>query len=335
MTDNSRQALVGAIGGTYISLAIADIDELTVSNFALLNTADFEQPMQAVERYLASIPRCPNKVGLAVAGTVVGDKAEFTYRDWTISKNDVRAATGADHVAFINDFEALALSLPHLTDYDVQEIHPGKPVVHGTRAVIGAGTGLGVAALIHSSDGWVALSGEGGYAAFPAQPAGEFDVRQALAPSPYVSADDVFSGRGLVAIYTSLANSRNVKPQLAGARTIAAAGLAHEDPIAVEALDLMATWLGRFAGDIALIYGARGGVYLAGGLAANIVPVLSTDRFRDAFENKGKRSDYLGNIAVKVIKTGADAGLRGATLALARSLPSSHPPFRRVAASPS
>jgi glucokinase len=330
MTDNSRQALVGAIGGTYISLAIADIDELTVSNFALLNTADFEQPMQAVERYLASVPRCPNKVGLSVAGSVADDKVAFAHRDWTLSKNDVRAATGADHVAFINDFEALALSLPHLTDYDVLQINPGQSVPHGTKVVIGAGTGLGVAGLVHTGQDWMPISGEGGHAAFPAQPAGEFDVRQALATSGHVSADDVLSGRGLVAVYAGLARSRNAEPRLSGARGIAAAGLAHEDPIAAEALELMATWLGRFAGDIALIYGARGGVYLAGGLAANIVPALSTGRFREAFENKDKRSDYLGKIAVKVVKTGADAGLKGAALALARSLPALHTPLRRM-----
>lgn len=335
MIDHSRQALVGAMGGTYISLATADIDELTVSNFALLNTADFERPMQALERYLTSIPRCPNKVGLALAGTVAGDKATFTHRDWTLSKNDVLAATGADHVAFINDLEALALSLPHLTDHDVQEVHPGEAVLHGTKVVIGAGTGLGIAGLVHTGETWIALGGEGGFAAFPAQPAGEFDIRQAFEPRAYISADDVFSGRGLVALYTALARSRNATPAPAGARIIAAAGLTHEDPIAAEALDLIATWLGRFAGDVALIYGARGGIYLAGGLAANIVPALTTGRFREGFESKGKRSDYVGRIAVKVVKTGADAGLKGAALALARSLPPPHSPLRRMASSPS
>lgn len=334
MIDHSRQALVGAIGGTYISLATADIDELTVSNFALLNTADFDRPMQAVERYLTSIPHCPNKVGIAMAGTVAGDKATFTHRDWTLSKSDVRTATGADHVAFINDLEALALSLPHLTDYDVQEIHPGQAVPHGTKAVIGTGTGVGIAALLPAGDDWIALGGEGGYAGFPTQPAGEFDIRQAFEPGVHVAADDVFSGRGFVTLYNALARSRNATPASTGARGIAAAGLTREDPVAVEALDLIATWLGRFAGDIALIYGARGGVYLAGGLASNIVPALSTGRFREAFRSKGKRSDYVGRVSVKVVKTGADAGLKGAALALARSLPSPHVPLHRLASSP-
>lgn len=335
MSDHSRQALVGAIGGTYISLAIADIDELTISNFALLNSADFERPMQAVERYLASVPRCPNKVGLALAATVAGDKAAFVHHPWTLSRSDVRAATGADHVIFINDFEALALTLPRLTSYDMQEIHAGETVLHGTKVVIGAGTGLGMAALVHTGEDWFTVSGEGGYAAFPAQPVGEYDVRQAFPPGTHVAADDVFSGRGLAVLYAALAKSRSSTATLAGARSIAAAGLTREDPVAVEALDLMATWLGRFAGDIALIYGARGGVYLAGGLAANIVPVLSTNRFSDAFEAKGKRSAYLDAIPVRVVKTGADAGLRGAALALARALPATAAPFRRMASSPS
>lgn len=333
MSDYSRQALVGAIGGTYISLAIADIDELTISNFALLNSADFEQPMHAVERYLASVPRCPNKVGLALAAAVTEDRAAFVHHPWILTRNDVRAATGADHVTFINDFEALALTLPHLTSYDLQEIRGGQTVLHGTKVVIGAGTGLGIAALVHTGRDWLPISGEGGYAAFPAQPPGEYDIRQAFPPGAHISADDVFSGRGLVALYSALAKSRSITTTVVGARNIAAAGLAHEDPVAVEALDLMATWLGRFAGDIALIYGARGGLYLAGGLAANIVPVLSPDRFGDAFEAKGKGGAYLDAVPVRVVKTGADAGLRGAALALARALPPTVAPYRRMASS--
>lgn len=320
MSDYSRQALVGAIGGTYISLAIADIDELTVSHFALLNSADFEQPMQAVERYLASVPRCPNKVGLALAAKIAGNEAAFIHRPWTLTKNDVRTVTGAADVAFINDVEALALMLPHLTNDDLHTVHSAETAPHGTKVVIGAGTSLGVAGLVHTGETWLPIVGEGGYAAFPVQPHGEFDIRQAFPAGSHIAADDVFSGRGLVALYSALARTRNATATATGARSIAAAGLAGKDPIAVETLDLMATWLGRFAGEIALIYGARGGVYLAGGLAANIVPVLSTSRFSDAFRAKGKRSAYLDAIPVKVIKTGADAGLRGAALALAHTL---------------
>lgn len=333
MTEHSRQALVVAIGGTYITLAVADIDELSVSNFALLNSADFDDPMQAVERYLKSIPRCPNKVGVAVTGTVDGDQAQLTHRSWTITKNDVRAATGADHVTLINDLEALALSLPHLTAYDLNELVRGEPVLHATKLAVGSGTGLGVAGLVHTGEKWIPVRGEGGQVAFSWAAGDEFDVRQAFPPGTFVAADDVFSGRGLITLYGALARSKGGEPQTLGARKIADLGLTHEDPIAVEALDLIATWLGRFAGDMALTFGARGGVYLGGGFASNIVPALSTGRFRDAFEAKGKFSAYVQKISVNVIKTGADAGLRGAAVALARNLPVRPTTQRRVLSS--
>lgn len=330
MAEHSRQALVGAIGGTYISLAVADIDELTVSNFALLNTADFEQPMQAVERYLASIPRCPNKVGLALAATVSGDRAKFAHRDWVLTRNDVRAATGADHVSMINDFDALALSLPSLSKYDLHELNAGQAVPYATKAVIGAGTGLGIAGLVHVGGVWTVVGGEGGYMSFPAPTDGEFDIRRVFPAGSFVSYDDVFSGRGLIALYNGLRAEAKEPAKQLGARAIAAVGLAREDPIAVRSLELMATWLGRFAGDIALLYGARGGLYLAGGLVANTIPALETGHFRQAFENKGGHSAYLAEIPVRVIKTAADAGLRGAAIALANSLPATATGTKRV-----
>jgi glucokinase len=333
MIDHSRQALVGAIGGTYISLAVADVDELTVSHFALLNSADFDDPMQAIERYLKSIPRCPDKVGLALAGEVTGDQAQLTHRPWTITKNGVRAVTGADHVALINDFEALALSLPLLTDYDLNPVIRGEPVPYATKLVIFAGTGLGVAGLVHADDKWFPVRGEGGQVTFPAPLGDEFDVRQAFPSGAFVAAEDVFSGRGLVTLYNALAARKTSQNHTLSARRIAELGLSREDSIAAESLDLITTWLGRFAGDMALVYGARGGVNLAGGLAANIVPALTTGRFREAFESKGKLGAYLGKIPVNVIKTGADAGLRGATVALARSLPVRPSKLRRASSS--
>lgn len=320
MIEHSRQALVGAFGATYISLAIADIDELSVSNFALLNAADFDTPMQAVERYLASIPRCPNKVSFALAGTVEGDSATFTHRSWTLSRNDVRAATGADHVCLINDIEATALVLPNLSAYELHELHPGATVPFGNKAVMMTGAAVGIAGLVHAAKDWVPVNGEGGYMRFAlsAEEAAEFGG--AFPAVGYTGCEDIFTGKGLVALYAALASKTNAPGKLATARQIAAAGLSGEDPVAVRCLQLMATWLGQVAGDIALLYGARGGVYLGGGLVANIIPALGTGHFREAFENRGKRSDYIARVPVRVIKTAADAGMRGAAIALARTL---------------
>ena len=321
MIEHSRQALVGAFGGTYISLAIADIDELSVSNFALLDAPDFDAPMQAVERYLASIPRCPNKVSFAIAGSVDGDSVTFTHRNWTLNRNDVRAATRADHVCLINDIEATALVLPNLSAYDLHELHPGAAVPYGNKAVLMAGAAAGIAGLVHTGKDWVPVAGEGGYMRFnlSADEAAEFG--KSFETGGYTSCGDVFTGKGLVALYGAIAAKTKAPGTLATARQIAAAGLSGEDPVAVRSLQTMATWLGQVAGDIALLYGARGGLYLGGGLVANIVPALGTGHFREAFENRGKRSEYIARIPVKVIKTAADAGLRGAAIALARTLP--------------
>ncbi|MBL8592145.1 MAG: glucokinase [Devosia sp.] len=322
MVEHSRQALVGAFGARYVSLAIADIDELSVSNFALLSTADFEQPMQAVERYLASIPRCPNKVSLALAGTVEGDAATFSYRNWKLSRNDVRAATRADHVCLINDIEASALVLPSLSAYDLQDLHAGTSVPYGNKAVLMAGAAVGIAGLVRADTEWAPVVGEGGFARFIPTRDDLAELGADFLAEPYTACDDVFTGAGLSALYGALVAKANVPGRSSGARQIAASGLSGEDPVAARALQIMATWLGRVAGDIALLYGARGGLYMGGGLVANIIPALQTGHFREAFESRGQRSAYIAKIPVKVIKTAADAGLRGAAIAMARSLPS-------------
>ena len=95
MVEHSRQALVGAIGGTYISLATVDIDELSIGNFALLNSANFKSPMEAIARYLKTIPSVPNKVGLSIAGTVEGERATMHNLPWSFDWNDIRAVTAA------------------------------------------------------------------------------------------------------------------------------------------------------------------------------------------------------------------------------------------------
>ena len=270
MDFHSRQALVGDIGGTFISLAIVDIDELTVSHFALLSTADFTNPMHAITRYLQSIPKCPDKVALAVAGTVTGDAAQMTRRPWTITRNEVRAATGAKTVTLVSDIDALALSLPHLTDFDLIEIGKCGPVRYGPKVVIASGTGLAVGGLIWTGDKWMPTSGEGGSVAFQAPKEGEFDIRKHFGDGDSVAAERVFSGEGLVALYRGIAASKGTEPATLSAPQITRTGLSGEDPVAAEAVDLMAIWFARFAADVALLTGARGGVYLAGALAANI-----------------------------------------------------------------
>jgi glucokinase len=136
----------------------------------------------------------------------------------------------------------------------------------------------------------------------------------------FLSAETVFSGAGLVSLYVGLAHAHQGRATPLTAPQITQAAIKGDDRNAVEAVRLMGLWFARFAGDVALLFGARGGVYLAGGLSANIIPRMGQAAFLTAFADKGRARGYLESIPVNVIKTGADAGLRGAAVALAREL---------------
>ena len=265
MNNHSRSALVGAFGGTYVSLAVADIDELTITNFALLNSADFATPMQAIERYLKSLPSIPAKVALAVAGSVRGDHVAMDHLSWRFGRNDIRAATGADHVHFVNEFDALAYALPNLSRYELIDIVDGDPVLRGTRLAVAAGTGFGAAALVWHGDTRIAVSGPSRFSYFAPPPVFGLDLRAVYAGGGAISAEQVFSGRGLMALYRALSKRDDSEPALGNAPEVTRAALANEDPAAVEALQLTANWLGGHIGDLALTFGARGGSIWAAG----------------------------------------------------------------------
>lgn len=329
MTDNSRQALVGAIGGTYISLATMDIDELTISNFALLNSRSFKSPMEAIERYLKSIPRCPRMVSLSVAGRVVEDTATAAHLPWApFDWNDIRAVTDADKVCLINEFDALALAMPHMTKYELMPLGDGIIAPGGNKAVVASGTGLGTAGLFLVDGKWRARSGASTLATLPIGVSEEFAFGDLADPGGFVSAGRVLCGAGLVAVYSKLGGTAaNPTPE-----KVTVTGLDGTDPVATRALDLIAGWLGRFAGDVAVHYGATGGLYLAGGLPTGIVGALRKGGFREAFEGEGERAAYLKDVSVFALKTAADPGLRGAAVALAESLPKANRSYHRARA---
>jgi glucokinase len=321
MINHSRVALVGAFGGTFVSLAVIDIDELTVSHFALLNSADFESPMQAIERYLPSLPSVPNKVALSVAGSVSGDRVTMDHLPWRFTAKEIRAAAAADHVCLINEFDALALALPNMSRFEVHELASGERVLRGTRLVVAAGTGFGAAALTWNGEARIPVSGPIRHTRFTPPPVPGVDLRQILSAGNDTTAEDVFSGRGLLALYRALSERDGSAPTLGSAPDVTKAALANEDAAALQAVQLSVAWLGTLVGDLALTFGARGGIYLGGGMLTSFVPFLKAPEFRDAFLGMGARNAYLAPIGMSVLKTGADAGLRGAAIALAQSLP--------------
>lgn len=321
MKTNSRQALVADVGGTHARFAIIDIDELAIAHFVSFRCEMFGSIQAAIRAYMNSIPHRPSMAGIAIAGPTAGETLHLTNRGWSFTREELRKATGADHICVVNDFAALAHSLPYLTAHDLHKIGGGESVEDAAKVVLGPGTGLGVAGLVNAPAGWIAVPSEGGHISFAVEDENELAIVDHIREfKGHVSAERLISGPGLVRLYAALARMKGQRPRARAAVDIVGAALAREDALAEEALGYFVTWLGRFAGDVALLYGARGGVYLAGGIAPRILDFLATDEFRAAFESKGRLTSFLEPIPVHVI-TAADAGLRGAAVALSATVP--------------
>lgn len=323
-TIKSRTALVADIGGTNARFAIADIDELTIEHFAAFRCDLFPSLQAAIKAYLDCIPHRPSLAGFAIAGPVSDETIRMTNLPWSFSRKDLCLATGAKYVHAVNDFEALALVLPFLGPHDLLKIGGDDPVDHAPKVVLGPGTGLGVAGLVFSPSGWIAVPSEGGHISFAAEDADELSLIKLIAKDEtHISAERLISGPGLVRIYTALAETRGAAAELASAPEIVEQALHGEDRLALESLGYLEKWLGRFAGDMALAYSARGGVYLGGGIPARVFDPSEATAFRLAFfhreyQSKGRLSSFLAPIPIYVIKA-LDAGLRGAAVALSRT----------------
>jgi glucokinase len=283
----------------------------------------FDSLEAAIKAYMESVPYRPSMAGLAIGGPVAGDRFQLTNRPWSFTRDDLMAASGAKHVHVVNDFEALALSLPYLTAHDLAKIGGGEPTAGGVRAIAGPGTGLGVAALVSSPSGGIGIGSEGGHVSFPLETGEEAAIVDLFRDGEsHVSAERLISGPGLARLYGALAQLNKRDSETLTAPEIVKRGLAKDDPLAADALALFVKWLGRFAGDVALMYGATGGMYLAGGIPPSILDLLASDAFRGPFLAKGRLADYLERIPVHVIKS-QEAGLKGAAIALSAALPAS------------
>ena len=321
MSANSRQALVGDIGGTHARFAITDIDELTIEHFVKFRCEMFESLEAAIEAYMESIPYRPSMAGMAIGGPVAGDRFHLTNRSWSFTREDLKSASGAGHVHVVNDFEALALSLPYLTAHDLEKIGGGEPAAGGVRAIVGPGTGLGVAALVSSPSGGIGIASEGGHVSFPVETGDEAAIVNLFrGGESHLSAEKLISGPGLTRLYGALAELNKRDVEALTAPEIVKRGLAKDDPLAADAVEMFVKWLGRFSGDVALMYGATGGIYLAGGIPPSILDLLASDAFRAPFLAKGRLAGYLDKIPVHVVKS-QEAGLKGAAIALSAALP--------------
>jgi glucokinase len=312
-----HRTLVADIGGTNARLAIADLATLQLFNRASFHCAEFPSLQAVVAAYLADLAEPPTAAALAVAAPILGERIQFTNSSWSFDLEDLRAALRVEKLLVLNDFEALAHVLPHLEPSDLHQIGGDRPVSHASKVVLGPGTGLGLASLVWTSTGWLAMASEGGHVSFAVEDAQEFAMLERLVMGrERLSVERVLSGPGLGDVYRVLAELRGRPVEPLQAPDVVKRAMAGGDPIAQETLERFAIWLGRFAGDAALFLAARGGVYLGGGIAPRIVNLLCAGPFRQAFEAKGRMESYVVPIPVYVILSG-DAGLKGAAAALA------------------
>jgi len=310
-------ALVADIGGTNARFAIVDLEGLKVPSFETYPCADFHSLQEAAAAFIKQSGAKPTAAVFGVAGPVSEKSATITNLNWTMTREEMRAATGAEKVLLVNDFEAFALSVPTLGSADLRQIGGGAPVERATKAVVGPGTGLGVGGLVWSASRWMPIPGEGGHTSFAAENADEIDLIHSMYPElDHISNERLVSGPGIAALYAAFAARRGIKlAARVGANETTRRALANEDPVATEALDFFMLALGRVAGDAGLMLGARGGVYLGGGIPPKIADRLAAGNFRAAFEAKGRLTHFMKPIPVYVILA-RDAGLRGAAVAL-------------------
>lgn len=293
-------ALVGDIGGTNSRFGLVEPGSTQVQAVAVQKNDDFASLEDSIAAYLSAKGLgALTAAAIAVAGPVDGGTVALTNRGWRFTRESLRAAARARQFRLLNDFEALALSLPHLEGGDLVQIGGEAPAKPAVKIVLGPGTGLGMATLAPlPQGGWMALPGEVGHITLPVVTREEFDWRERMSkPGVPFESEDAITGGGLLRMYRAVAEA----PALATPEEVLQAALAGSDAAAVKTLHQFIAWLARIAGDAAMTMQARGGVYLAGGIAPSIVEKLKSGDFRTIFQEKGRLAHVMRPIPVYVI----------------------------------
>jgi len=318
--------LVADIGGSNARFAWVDGPGKSVEHVRKLPVAQYESLRAAAEAYLKElaglgIQARPRRASLALATAIKSDRIELTNSHWTFSRSQLQADLGLDELRLLNDFEALALSLPGLRPDQVAAVPgPALTTPRGTLAVIGPGTGLGVGGVIETSGGWIALPGEGGHMTLA--PTNDYEselLAVARREFPHVSAERFLSGIGLPTLHASVATVAGQAPaQRLTAEQIVERALGG-DEICARTMTQFSAFLGSFAGSVALALGARGGVYIGGGIVPRLGDRFFESPFRERFEAKGRFASYLAAVPCVLI-TDTLTALAGAAFALEQSV---------------
>jgi len=310
--------LLADIGGTNIRFALLADALAEPEREVSLRCADFDGLEQAARHYLSQVgdPQV-SEAAIDVATAVTGDLIKLTNSPWAFSIEQTKRQLGLNRLLVLNDFTALALSLPVLAADEVRQVGRGASIPDAPIALIGAGTGLGVSGLLRCEGRWIPIQGEGGHAAFSPVDEREDAVLRVLRDRfGHVSTERLASGPGLVNIYRALCVLDRDVPRELGPENVADLGMHGGEPRCQEALTMFCAVLGMAAGNLVVTLGARGGLFIGGGVVPKLGDWFDRSPFRARFEHKGRFSSYVAAVPTFVILA-ENPALRGLAAALA------------------
>lgn len=312
--------LLADVGGTNARFAWQASAGAPIADVRVLPCAEHPTLQAAMHAYLDGLNQGrPQAAAIAIANPITGDEVRMTNHHWVFSQSAVKAEFGLQTLQLLNDFTALALALPVLPADELRQVGGAAAVPDAPIALLGAGTGLGVSGLLPDRrGGWLPINGEGGHVTLPAVSARERLVMDGLIQRyGRASAERLLCGQGLVDACAILCAADGVPERALGnAAEVTEAALAGRLPQAVEALNHFCALLGSVAGNLALTLGARGGVFIGGGIVPRLGDGFDRSPFRQRFEAKGRFSAYLQAIPVWVITSRQSPALMGAARAL-------------------
>lgn len=298
--------IVADIGGTNARFALVtgkSQGHYLIDHIHILNAREYPSCSAALRTYLETIGDLkPLAACLAIAGPVVGDTVRMTNLSWEFSCAAMAKEFGFQHFVAMNDFAAVAAACSQLTDDHLITVKNGVEEKLAAKAVFGPGTGLGVAGLVNHKGEWLPVPCEGGHINLAPATAFEADIiKAAMAAFGHVSAELFISGPGLVNLYKSICAVRGEQAEEVSPANISQRALTAGDSIFVETLSTFCSFAGSFAGNLALTYGAKGGIYIAGGILPRFSDFLLQSMFTERFSSKGVMSHFVQTIPAKLI----------------------------------
>lgn len=317
MKINKSFSLVADIGGTNARFALVEGTGMELIESRSLVCADYPTIVDAIKDYLETVSSvAPKQAAISIASPITGDQLTMTNHSWNFKVSEIRGALGWDMLKVLNDYSALALALPFLREDQCLKIGAGEICAGYAKAVIGPGTGLGVSGVIPVNDFWVPLESEGGHVSYGGMTEREVEIIRLIKKKfNHVSAESLVSGPGISSLYETITELELGKAEKLTPAEITTLAIDENSAMAIEALSVFSEILGTVAGNLALTLGARGGVYLGGGILGRLTQFFIESRFRDRFEQHGRFTGYLSQIPTYLINAEYPA-LIGATVSL-------------------